>query len=126
VSLSAGLLSLGVKLYRDGLDRDPTTVALEIATGLKDLEGVWELGSSYLGQNPHENDSEYLLARLTWVEAADAATRDINLTRSLETDVEKGNLIQVDGWLLPATEARLYALAYLFHLTNKPKPEPVK
>lgn len=119
VSLSAGLLSLGVRLYRNGLDSDPTTVLLDIATGLENLEGVWELGASYLEQYPHEKDGGYLLTRLTRIEPDEGATREIQMTRLLEADVEQGNVIQVNGWLLPVTEARLYAFAYLLHLTTQ-------
>jgi hypothetical protein len=110
-TLSAGLLTLGVRLYHAG--RGPETVLLEVATDLKDLDGVWELGRSWLQNHPRENDREYLLERLT---RTGPAGQEIRLTQALARDIDGDELVQVDGWLLPVTEARLYAFAYLLHL----------
>src|SRR5690606_2898810 len=65
------------------------------------------LGERYLDAHPGERDAAKLLASL-----GGALDREA-LARAVREDARAGRTVQVEGWILSLTEARLYGLAAL-------------
>lgn len=88
-----------------------------------DLAAAGRLGRSYLSAHPAELDSQRLadgvLGPLRLPAAADAidSTPETVLIararRVVVDDYVAGRVVDIDGWVLSITEARLYALAAL-------------
>lgn len=74
------------------------------------------LGRIYLALHPDEADlgplREHLHAR-SRAPASDGVSLRAQIEQQLRMDYLRGDLVEVDGWLLSRTEARLYALAAL-------------
>jgi hypothetical protein len=79
------------------------------------------VGEAYLASAPMDSAAPRLMDQLTTGlsggrstidEANDAELRELLVTR-IGADFEKGRVVDVDGWILATTEARLYALAAL-------------
>jgi hypothetical protein len=79
------------------------------------------VGEAYLAGAPMDSSAPRLMDQLgtmlppgrsTIDEANDAELRQLLATR-IRADFEKGRVVDVDGWILASTEARLYALAAL-------------
>lgn len=79
------------------------------------------IGSAYLARVPSEAAVGHLVdmiaaelpgGRRTVLEASDDELRSILLER-VRTDFEQDRIVDVGGWVLSPTEARLYALASL-------------
>ena len=79
------------------------------------------VGSAYLARVPSEAAVGRLVSmivaelpdgRRTVIEASDDELRAILLER-VRTDFEQDRIVDVEGWVLSPTEARLYALASL-------------
>jgi hypothetical protein len=82
-----------------------------------EVRGAAVLGSAYLERNPDEADPDTLVSiLLQGVPAEVTAARESLAPRLRERnrrDFEAGDVIELDGWILGRTEARLYALASL-------------
>ena len=98
---------------------DPLTWRL--ATFLKDTEGVNIIGQSYLEDFPEENDPYIIVrrikmshpvttARLRTVKESDTGTLIADMVTE---DFQKENIVNLNGWILSNTEARLCALTSL-------------
>jgi hypothetical protein len=87
-------------------------------TGKRDA--VVRLGQAYLATRPAEQDSDVLSAaidRALAPELGDESSTAANprqviaaLRRVVRAEYSRGEIVQVKGWLLSATEARLYGL----------------
>ncbi|NEX23258.1 hypothetical protein G3480_23665 [Thiorhodococcus mannitoliphagus] len=74
------------------------------------------LGRAYLVAHPEEADLarlRTLLQERLRTDVSDEASILVRIERQLRNDYIRGDLVEVDGWLLSLTEARLYALAAL-------------
>jgi hypothetical protein len=82
-----------------------------------EVRGAGALGTAYLEGSPDEARPEALVSiLLEGVPPPLAAARESlapRLHARHRRDFETGNVIEVDGWILGRTEARLYALASL-------------
>jgi hypothetical protein len=88
-----------------------------------DRDAVVRLGRSYLVLRPAERDSEVLahLIDRALVKSTEAAARStgkpvaagVLLNTVVQADYSRGDVVQLDGWLLSITEARLYGLVAL-------------
>jgi hypothetical protein len=82
-----------------------------------EVRGAGALGTAYLEGSPDEARPEALVSiLLEGVPPPLTADRESLAPRLHERnrrDFETGNVIEVDGWILGRTEARLYALASL-------------
>jgi hypothetical protein len=87
-----------------------------------DVVSQWEsaaaVGTEYLRRTPDENDPNVLLERLAAsgfdAKAADGMSDEqlIEMVRArLQADFDRGRVVNVDGWVLSVTEARICALA---------------
>lgn len=98
-------------------------IASAIPSGTKALLGALPnraaaatLGRAYLAASPAEADPGRLLSLLEATlgsDASDEAALLARIDRQLRSEYIRGDLVDVDGWLLSRTEARLYALAAL-------------
>lgn len=74
------------------------------------------LGRAYLAAHPDEAEPRRLrtlLEATLRADVSDAAALRTRIEHQLRADYIRGDLAEVDGWLLSLTEARLYALAAL-------------
>jgi hypothetical protein len=90
---------------------------LETLSDLPMRSSSARIGRSYLDERPGEASSSKLLRDLARrVRAADAAAEpnpSLGLTRAIRADFDRGELVNVGGWLLSVTEARALALISL-------------
>jgi len=89
-----------------------------LQTMLADLEGARRIGQAYLSAEPAEADRDRLLAELfPRLEPGGAhageSTRRESFSACCRRDFAEGQTVQVHGWVLSRTEARLCALAVL-------------
>lgn len=102
-------------LSEDGFDREFEQTA-DVARLFDELEPARRIGRAYLGAHPAEADEETLVRLLEaspgWGRAWDASPAQLGeLARSaLARDFDRGRTVEVDGWILSRTEARLCAL----------------
>lgn len=100
-----------------GLFLERLAAANDLAQALRELvphrESAARLGRAYLASVPAEASSTRLVAlilgaptRRTGREAAHVASR-------IQTEFDAGRVVNVAGWILSPTEARLYALSAL-------------
>jgi hypothetical protein len=76
------------------------------------------IGQRYLRDFPEENDAGALVGRILEgvpdlpreVDASEAADLRARFRRRFAADFESGDTVQLDGWILSRTEARLCAL----------------
>ena len=80
--------------WLSGLDLDPAAAA--------------RLGQVYLAAYPEENDAQGLLDAL--VQAVGGGETFAALDRAVRAEYARGEFVQVNGWILSRSEARLYAL----------------
>lgn len=80
------------------------------------------LGRAYLESRPELAQRKTLLARLKEAAARQSDTASVpgdpekmatRLRQAVREDYVRGDVVNVAGWILSVTEARLYALAYL-------------
>lgn len=87
------------------------TVALEV---LGDRQAARAVGRAYLSEYPSER-CKGMLAGLQGVAARAGSNRGPELFAALQranrADFAVGNIVEVDGWILGRTEARICALA---------------
>ena len=102
-----GLVFVFTRLRRPGVSQ------IDAAFDLESRVGWHELGRRYLTQFPTDRDTE------TWIdemrEALDGADDDDQLRRAISTRITRdftlGQIVEVEGWTLSRTEARLAALS---------------
>ena len=93
--------------------RDPETLLRALREGLADPQAAARLGAVLLRARPElanrEETLRQLFAPARWrrVQAADAPAR---LREQVREDFAHGRTLSLQGWLLAASEARLYAL----------------
>jgi hypothetical protein len=94
----------------------PAGRAVELTRLLRDREAMAQLGAALLAEHPELADRAALEAQLfedpRW--SADvAADPAALLVAQLREEFAEGRTLKARGWLLAATEARLYALVEL-------------
>ena len=111
--LGAGLLA-GASLARGGAARaalDPPAASRLARSWLGEAEAARELGALYLARHPEEADAAALLrGSLGEGPAAGAARR---FDRRRRRDFAEGRSVELAGWRLSVSEARLCALLHL-------------
>ena len=99
----------------------PVSAGERLAGLLTHRDSAREVGSAYLDRAPQEASVSGLVDRIaaelpqgrrTVQEASDDELRTL-LAASIRLDFEHDRVVQVRGWVLSPTEARLYALAAL-------------
>lgn len=76
------------------------------------------IGMKYLRKNPSENNVSILSESLDFIASSElVAVDDIELVRlyteRVSRDFEWGNVVDLEGWVLSKTEARVFALLAL-------------
>ena len=87
-----------------------------------DRDATARIGGAYLRDHPQERDTAYLAARLrdalgnaTDVHG-DASVPLAAAEKMIQDEYRDARVVDVDGWILSISEARLYALAALLGL----------
>lgn len=97
-------------------DRPPASDAL--APWLSSFESGHELGRAYLREHPEEAAVDSLVEELfgpdsKGLEAMPRAELELELAARIRADFEADRVVRVDGWMLSATEARVFAWSAL-------------
>ena len=96
----------------------PVSLAERLAGLMVHRESARVVGSAYLDRVPSESSAGRLVERIsaglpegrrTLLAASDAELRAL-LSEAIRSDFEADRVVDVDGWILSPTEARLYAL----------------
>jgi hypothetical protein len=91
-------------------------VAGQLRFILADEAGARRVGLAYLSQSPEERDRQVLvdllIAGVVWPSLAGADVRTL-IDARVRRDFASGDVVQLQGWMLSHTEARLCALAAL-------------
>ena len=93
--------------------RDPEMLLRALGEGLADRQAAARLGAALCRTRPELADREDMLRQLfaaaRWraVQAVDAPAR---LREQVREDFAHGRTLELQGWLLASSEARLYAL----------------
>ena len=95
--------------------------AAQLSGVLRHQAAAGEIGRAYLRAHPSEADPERLVAGITgdWEQGPaelDRLGRDalrLRLREQIRTDFAEGRTVRVDGWVLAASEARLFGLSAL-------------
>lgn len=119
VLISAGAVATGwPAIGRGWFEADPIRPLL---ASLRHGESAAAVGAVFLRQHPGEADARYLSTTV----AADLRCRGCDplyasrtrirraVSEQVHEDFAQGRVVDVDGWVLSATEARLYGLAAL-------------
>lgn len=103
-------------------DGDPVRRwAAQLSGVLRHQAAAGEIGRAYLRAHPSEADPERLVAGITggWPQGPaelDQLGRDalrLRLRDQIRGDFAQGRTVRVDGWVLAASEARLFGLSAL-------------
>lgn len=76
-------------------------------------EAVAALGRQYLAAHPEDADRDALRHALGLHDPAPEPTRFARIDAALRRDLDRGDVVLLDGWQLTRTECRLYALVAL-------------
>jgi hypothetical protein len=95
--------------------------AAQLSGVLRHQAAAGEIGRAYLRAHPSEADPERLVAGITgdWEQGPaelDRLGRDalrLRLREQIRTDFAQSRTVLVDGWVLAASEARLFGLSAL-------------
>lgn len=95
--------------------------AAQLSGVLRHQDAAGEIGRAYLRGHPSEADAERLVAGITgeWEQGPaelDRLGRDalrLRLREQIRTDFAQSRTVLVDGWVLSASEARLFGLSAL-------------
>ena len=99
----------------------PVSAAERLAGLLAHRDSARVVGTAYLDRVPSEASASRLVDRIaadlpegrrTVRDASDDELRSL-LAASVRSDFEQDRIVEVDGWVLSPTEARLYALTTL-------------
>ena len=119
VLISAGTLVAGWPgIGRGWLEADPVRPLL---AALRQGDSAAVVGAAFLRQHPGEADARHLGTtvaaelRCRGCDPLRASRRRVRraISEQMREDFAHGRLVDVDGWVLSATEARLYGLAAL-------------
>jgi hypothetical protein len=119
--IGGSALAIKARPWRALVAFEPVSVAERLAGLLAHRDSARIVGTAYLDRVPSEASATRLLdgiaARLpegrgTIREASDDDLRAF-LAASIRSDFEDDRVVEVDGWVLSPTEARLYALTTL-------------
>lgn len=96
-------------------------LGMRLADLLTDQRSAAAVGRAYLRSAPHERNPHLLVQAIAAsrpelrrnLAASDVPRLRAWLSQALREDFEQGRLVEVDGWILAETEARLCALAAL-------------
>ena len=90
-------------------------MARRLADLIDDREAAATVGHAYLFEHPGERQTETLLALLGDGNSQDLRGKDLAtwLRRRQIDDFAAGHTVELNGWILSETEARLCALAAL-------------
>jgi hypothetical protein len=120
LGMAAGGLGGCAKTLSSSVDADRSAQWLAAMTGEGD--GMARFGSAYLRDFPAERDLSVLWHALYEVierqgaefsAAVDPADAWIYLDQAVRDEYRRADVVEVDGWLLSRSEARLYAAATL-------------
>lgn len=73
---------------------------------------LWPLGEAYVRAHPHERDADTLVHALRRAGVTATGGRRA-MAAATRHDFASGNTVDIDGWLLSRTEARVCALAWV-------------
>lgn len=114
------LANLGAPAMADSPDSRRSALARRLLDVFSDPESAYGVGVAYFAVRPSERDLSALLQRLLGSSNLDEALVDhdagrwaLKLAARSKRDFEQLRVVQVDGWVLSRTEARLCALAVL-------------
>jgi hypothetical protein len=121
IGIGASGLAIGTRPWRALVAFAPVTMAERLAGLLTHRESARVVGRAYLDRVPGESTASGLVERITaglpggWRTARDASDAELRalLAESIRSDFEEDRVVDVDGWVLSPTEARLYALTTL-------------
>lgn len=88
---------------------------------LGDADQAWTIGDAYLRKVPEERSTKLLLRAIVQPPSttphfpADFGRLTRVVRQRVRQDFVDGAIVNVDGWILSVTEARLYGLAALAH-----------
>ncbi len=116
----AGVAFAGIaRTAKASRDRQLGTAIMRVAHHLA-RHRVSHIGEAYLTQNPQEAEASCILDLLLrgsafkQLSAAGGGPTDQGaFEEAIRRDFARGHILDVDGWRLSKTEARLCALAYL-------------
>ena len=104
ISVAGGTLALGSSALLVSCSKPGAPPPQGLQSLFPDDERLIQLGRSYREAYPEEDDVD-VLRELT------ASVEDSSLgSEAIRRDFESGNTVQLDGWILSRTEARLCAL----------------
>jgi hypothetical protein len=117
-AIAAGLPAAGPRIAKAGSYADGWPAWLGEITGERDA--VVHLGNAYLAAHPGEQGAGFLVAAIERTCAARLGTDTLAglepqqavgiLQRVVRSEYIRGDVVQVDRWVLSTSEARLYAL----------------
>jgi hypothetical protein len=118
IGCATGLSLMPQHVQALALRAAPDELAARLRTLLYDREAASRLGHLYVGQVPAEDDPRILArlvvalpeARQIDAIAPDRSSLHERLDAQVRSDFAAGAIVQLDGWLLSRTEARLCAL----------------
>ena len=101
-----------------GAAATPTSPAEKVASLFSDPVGVARIGTAYLGVAPDEGSVDVLLAALApagqspeeWWTAVGVRELRLTVRTAAHADFVAGDVVDLEGWQLARTEARLAAL----------------
>lgn len=98
--------------------RSVVTAAMELFGKLETRVSAALIGQAYLRRYPSENNAETLLHALDFMVGRNPADADVTVlarwyAERISQDFESVNVVNVDGWVLSRTEARVFGLLSL-------------
>jgi len=120
-ALAAGIVGAAIGLRRYWPGGDVTRDARRLAALLRHPDSAAWLGRFYLEVNPREADAALLVTLIGAARGPALPPASPSTDEALRADLEErirndfiySNTVEVDGWLLSLTEARLCALVSL-------------
>jgi hypothetical protein len=111
-------ISIAAELLTDPLGR-------RLANLLKEAESASVIGKPYLDAMPEENDPNVIVSRMavchpiivSKLRTAGETDAKTLLAKMVTEDFYNANIVQLNGWILSKTEARLCALTTLLERT---------
>ncbi len=121
ISLASGLAAT-ITLQGCGSPVDRSVIAQRLARTIGDQTAAKRFGVAYLRAYPDEAGIELLVELIDdsvvgeygqGMSLTDSQLLAEHLNKQVRDEYRRGEAIQVDGWILSRTEARLYALSAL-------------
>jgi hypothetical protein len=120
-AIAASALVVETQPWRALVAFAPVSLAERLAGLIAHRDSARAVGRAYLDGVPEESSVSRLVDRIaadlpegrrTVRDASEADLRQL-LAASIRSDFEQDRIVEVDGWVLSPTEARLYALTAL-------------